>query len=179
MLFNDLRPEANSSIIGAKPLTIIWWRTVVKSEKLQNQKPVQRGPPNSDTSTARYTLRLPQPIEPIVHIDTNTEANIEEGNSFPPPVNPQQDTEEDDFLNETVEDPAPVQANFQFKMNIQINSDSFKGQGEDPNKWFTYFEKWAAFMNMNGDRAAMALPFYLRSIAKTWFDSLSEATQVN
>ena len=68
---------------------------------------MQRGPPNSDKSTARYALRLPQPIEPIVHIDKNTKANIEEGNSPPPPVNPQQDTEEDDFLNETVEDPAP------------------------------------------------------------------------
>ena len=64
-------------------------------------------------------------------------------------------------------------------MNVQINLDSFKGQGEDPNIWFTYFKRWAAFMNMNGDRAAMALPFYLRRIAKTWFDSLSEATQVN
>ena len=132
---------------------------------------MQRGLPNSDKSTARYTLRLPQPIEPIVRIDTNTEANIEEGNSPPSPVNPQQDTEEDDFLNETVENPAPVQADFYFKMNIQINLDSFKGQGEDLNKWFTYFERWAAFMNMNEYRAAMALLFYLRSIAKTWFDS--------
>ena len=34
-------------------------------------------------------------------------------------------------------------------------------------------------MNINVDSAAMALPFYLRSIAETWFDSLSEATQVN
>ena len=64
-------------------------------------------------------------------------------------------------------------------MNFQINLDSFKGQGEDPNKWLTFFERWAAFMKMNGDRAAMALPFYLRAIAKTCFDSLSEATQVN
>ena len=149
------------------------------SKKLQNQKPVQRGPPNSDKSKARYTLRLQQSIETIVHIDTNTEANIEEGNSPPPPVNPQQDTEEENFLNETVEDPAPVEEDFYFNMNIQINLDSFKGQGEDANKWLTYFERWAAFMNMNGDRAAMAMPFYLRRIAKTWFDSLSEATQVN
>ena len=64
-------------------------------------------------------------------------------------------------------------------MNIHIHLENFKGQGEDPNKWFTHFERWAAFMDMNGDRAAMALPFYLRGIAKTWFDSLSEATQVN
>ena len=73
---------------------------------------MQRGPPNSDKSTARYILRLPQPTEPIVHIDTNNEANIGEGNSTPPPVNPQQDTEEDDFLNETVGDHSPVQADF-------------------------------------------------------------------
>ena len=64
-------------------------------------------------------------------------------------------------------------------MNSQIHLDSFKGQGEDQNKWFTDFERWAAFMNINGDRAAMALPFYLKGIAKTCFDSLSEATQVN
>ena len=127
---------------------------------------MQRGPPNSDKSTARYTLSLLQPIEPIVHIDTNTKANIEKGNSPSPQVNPQQDTKEDDFLNKTVEDPAPVQADFYFKMSIQINLDSFKGHGEDPNNWFTYFERWAAFMNMNGDRAATALPFYPRSIAK-------------
>ena len=51
-------------------------------------------------------------------------------------------------------------------MNIQINLDSFKGQGKDPNKWFTYFERWAAFMNMNGDRAAMALPITSGALPK-------------
>ena len=64
-------------------------------------------------------------------------------------------------------------------MNSHIHLENFKGQGEDPNKWFTHFERWAAFMDMNGDRAAMALPFYLKGIGKTWFDSLSEATKVN
>ena len=123
-------------------------------------------------------LRPPQPIEPIVQIDTTTEADLQEIISLPSPVNPQQVTEEDDFFNE-IEEPTSVQTDFYLNMNSHIHLDNFKGQGEDPNKWFTYFERWAAFMNMNGDRAAMALPFYLKGIAKTWFDSLSEATQVN
>ena len=124
-------------------------------------------------------LRPPQPLESIVRIDTTTEANLEEINSLPPPGNPQQVTEEDDFFNETVEDPTLVQADFYLNMNSHIYLKNFKGQGEDPNNWFTYFERWAVFMDMNGDRAAMALPFYLKGIANTWFDSLSEATQVN
>ena len=110
-------------------------------------------------------LRPPQPLEPIVRIDTTTEANLEEINSLPPPVNPQQVTKED-FINEKVEDPTLVQADFYLNRNSHIHLENFKGQGEDPNKWFTYFERWAAFMHMNGDRAAMALPFTLRASPK-------------
>ena len=62
-------------------------------------------------------------------------------------------------------------------MNSQIQLEPFKGQGQEPAKWFGYFESWATFMNMTDDRAALALPFHLKGIAKTWYDSLTEATQ--
>ena len=64
-----------------------------------------------------------------------------------------------------------------FSMNNQIQLEPFKGQGQEPAKWFGYFERWATFMNMTDDRAALALPFHLKVIAKTWYDSLTEATQ--
>ena len=32
-------------------------------------------------------------------------------------------------------------------------------------------------MNMTHDRAALALPFHLKDIAKTWYESLTEAIQ--
>ena len=64
-------------------------------------------------------------------------------------------------------------------MNQQIQLESFKGQGEDPHKWLMYFERWAAFLNMDKPKAAMALPFHLKGIAKSWYDSLSDATQVS
>ena len=75
-------------------------------------------------------LRPPQPLEPIVQIDRTTEANLEEINSLPLPVNPQQVDEEDDFFNETVEDPTPIQADFYLNMNSHIHLENFKGQGE-------------------------------------------------
>ena len=65
-----------------------------------------------------------------------------------------------------------------FSMNNQIQPESFKGQGQEPAKWFACFEKWATFMNMTDDRAALALPFRLKGVAKTWYDSLTEATQI-
>ena len=74
-------------------------------------------------------LRPPQPLEPIVQIDRTTEANLEEINSLPLPVNPQVD-EEDDFFNETVEDPTPIQADFYLNMKSHIHLENFKGQGE-------------------------------------------------
>lgn len=64
-------------------------------------------------------------------------------------------------------------------MSNQIHLDSFKGQGEDPHRWFNYFERWSTFMNMNNEKAALALPFHLKGIAKTWYDSLSDTTQVS
>ena len=62
-------------------------------------------------------------------------------------------------------------------MNSHIQLDSFKGQGEDPAKWFSYFEKYAMFNNLKDERAALAMPFHLKGIAKTWYDSLSGHTQ--
>ena len=34
-------------------------------------------------------------------------------------------------------------------------------------------------MNYNEERAALALPFHLKGIAKTWYDSLSQTTQLS
>ena len=62
-------------------------------------------------------------------------------------------------------------------MSSQINLEAYRGQGEDAQKWFTYFERWTTFMNYNEERAALALPFHLKGIAKTWYDSLSQTTQ--
>ena len=62
-------------------------------------------------------------------------------------------------------------------MSSQINIEAYRGQGEDAQKWFTYFERWTTFMNYNEERAALALPFHLEGIAKTWYDSLSQTTQ--
>ena len=62
-------------------------------------------------------------------------------------------------------------------MNSHITSDSFKGQGEDPAKWFSYFVRYAMFNNLKDERAALAMPFHLKGKAKTWYDSLSSHTQ--
>ena len=62
-------------------------------------------------------------------------------------------------------------------MNSHITLDSFKGQGEDPAKRFSYFERYAMFNSLKDERAAVAMPFHLKGIAKTWYDSLSGHTQ--
>ncbi|MES9902580.1 MAG: hypothetical protein ABW168_07845, partial [Sedimenticola sp.] len=58
-----------------------------------------------------------------------------------------------------------------------IRLESFSGQGQDPAKWFAWFERYAALSNMKDERAAMAMPFHLQGIARTWYDSLTDATQ--
>ena len=81
-----------------------------------------------------------------------------------PLIDQQPDPEEELNLEAEVQtnaiEPTPVvySGDF-FAMNNQIHLDSFKGQGEDPTKWFMYFERWATFMNMADDRAALAMPF--------------------
>ena len=63
--------------------------------------------------------------------------------------------------------------------NTHIHLDSFKGQGEDPEKWFNYFERYCQYHNLNADRAALSMPFHLKGVAKIWFDSLQAATQTS
>ena len=62
-------------------------------------------------------------------------------------------------------------------MSNQINLEAYRGQGKDTQKWFTYFERWSTFMNYKEARAALVLPFHLKGITKTWYDSLSQTTQ--
>ena len=62
-------------------------------------------------------------------------------------------------------------------MNSHITLDSFKGQGEDPAKWFSYFERYAMFNNLKDLPAALAMPFHLKGTKKTWYDSFSGHTQ--
>lgn len=57
-----------------------------------------------------------------------------------------------------------------------LNLESFKGEG-DAKKWFGYFERYTAFLNLSPQRAALALPFFLKGIAKSWYDGLQETTQ--
>ena len=63
-------------------------------------------------------------------------------------------------------------------MNSHLNMEPFKGQGQDTDKWFAYFERYTIFMNLNEQRAALALPFFLKGVAKSWYESLQE-TQRN
>ena len=68
-------------------------------------------------------------------------------------------------------------ANMNHNNNIQL--EPFKGQGEDPEKWFLYFERYCQYHNLNADRAALAMPFHLKGVAKIWFDSLQAGTQAS
>ena len=52
-------------------------------------------------------------------------------------------------------------------MSKQINLEAYRGQGEDAQKWFTYFERWSTFMNYNEERAALALPFHLKRLIES------------
>ena len=78
---------------------------------------------------------------------------------------------------EPIEPEPPILTEQHPMMSDQINLEAYRGQGEDAQKWFTYFERWSTFMNNNEERAALALPFHLKGIAKTWYDSLSLTTQ--
>ena len=62
-------------------------------------------------------------------------------------------------------------------MSNQISLEAYRGQGADAQKRFTYCERWSMFMNYNEESAVLALPFHLKGIAKTWYDSLSQTTQ--
>ena len=37
-------------------------------------------------------------------------------------------------------------------MNYHITLDSFKGQGEDPSKWYSHFERYAMFNKLKVER---------------------------
>ena len=60
--------------------------------------------------------------------------------------------------------------------NTHIHLESFKGQGEDPEKWFNYFERYCQYHNLNADRAALSMP---PDVAKIWLDSLQASTQTS
>ena len=65
------------------------------------------------------------------------------------------------------EEPQPEPQVFgMMNMNNHLNRDPFKGQGQDADKWFAYFELYTIFMNLNEQRAALALPFFLKGVAK-------------
>ena len=51
-------------------------------------------------------------------------------------------------------------------MNNHIHLEPFKGQGEDPERWFHYFERFCQHHNLNAERAALAMPFHLKGVAK-------------
>ena len=61
--------------------------------------------------------------------------------------------------------------------HTHIHLEPFKGQGEDPERWLAYFERYCQYHNLNADRAALSMPFHLKGVAKIWFDSLQDATQ--
>lgn len=58
-----------------------------------------------------------------------------------------------------------------------IHLEPFKGQGEDPERWLSYFERYCQYHNLNADRAALSMPFHLKGVAKIWFDSLQDTTK--
>ena len=149
--------------------------------KVSQQPPVveQPGTPN----------RPLQPIEPVILVEQDP-ADV-------PPVQPTevlpvpehglisepaediqeeaQETEEVDTINS--ESSLDIFSQLYMTMNNPVQLDNFKRQGEDPEKWWQYFQRYAAFMNMDESRGALALPFHLKGIAKSWYDSLTDTTQ--
>ena len=86
----------------------------------------------------------------------------------------------DNIQGEPANDTEAQPLDFLSIMNQQIQLKSFKGQGEDPHKkWWMYFERWTAFLNMDKPMAAMDLPFHLKGIAKSLYDSLLDATKLS
>ena len=78
-------------------------------------------------------------------------------------------------LVEPVEPNLPEHLDFDARMNHQINLFIYKEQDEDPYKWFTCFERWSMFMKYNyGLACHLSIAFPFESMAKTWYDTLSD-----
>ena len=107
----------------------------------------------------KYSIKHQQE-EIIVH---QPKSSVTSAQVPPPEFQPQ----------EPVEPEPPLLPEEHPMMSKQINLEAYRGQGEDAQKWFTYFERWSTFMNYNEERAALAL----KGITKTWYDSLSQTTQ--
>ena len=56
---------------------------------------------------------------------------------------------------------------------------TFKGQGEDARKRLGYYKCYTTFMDLNDERPALALLFFLKGVARTLYDSLQQGTQKN
>ena len=61
--------------------------------------------------------------------------------------------------------------------NSHIQLEPCKGQGENPDKWFSCLKRYCQYHNLNADRAALAIPF--QGVAKIWFDSFQTGTQAS
>ena len=59
-----------------------------------------------------------------------------------------------------------------------LSLEPFKGEG-DGKKWFTFFERYTTFLNVTPQRAALALPFFLKGVAKSWYVGLQDTTQTD
>lgn len=75
-------------------------------------------------------------------------------------------------------EPEAVQMDiFDMALHSTVTMEAFSGTGTDPKKWMSWYERYASLSNLKDERVAQALPFHLKGVARTWYDSLSEATQ--